>query len=148
MKVVVDTNIVFSAILNTNSRIANLLIQSPSKINFYTTDQLLDEINKHSDKLIKLSGYSKEELQRLIFLLTKRISFISRLLISEESYQFAETLTSDIDEDDIEFVALTHQIGGKLWSGDKKLLAGLEKKGWRDFTTVGELWELRTKFES
>lgn len=70
------------------------------------------------------------------------------MLISEESYQFAETLTSDIDEDDIEFVALTHQIGGRLWSGDKKLLAGLEKKGWRDFITVGELWELRTKFES
>ena len=110
MKVVVDTNIVFSAILNTNRRIANLLIQSPSKINFYTTDQLLDEINKHSDKLIKLSGYSKEELQRLIFLLTKRISFISRLLISEESYQFAETLTSDIDEDDIEFVAKAEKL--------------------------------------
>ncbi|MBD3750124.1 MAG: hypothetical protein IE931_11580 [Sphingobacteriales bacterium] len=47
MRIVVDTNIVFSAILNTNSQIAKILLQPRSKLNFYATQHLLSEINEH-----------------------------------------------------------------------------------------------------
>lgn len=60
MKIVVDTNIVFSAVLNTNSRIANILLQSGMFLHFYTTDLLLAEISDHKQKLQKISGLSKE----------------------------------------------------------------------------------------
>ena len=36
MKVVVDTNIVFSTLLNTNGRLANLLLQPHPLVRFYT----------------------------------------------------------------------------------------------------------------
>ena len=40
MRIVVDTNIAFSAILNTNSLIARVILQPKSKIHFYSTDLL------------------------------------------------------------------------------------------------------------
>ncbi len=36
MRVVVDTNIAFSAILNSNSRISKIILQPKSKLNFQT----------------------------------------------------------------------------------------------------------------
>ncbi len=47
MRIVVDTNIVFSAILNTNSKISKIILQPKSKLNFYSTDQLQNEIAEH-----------------------------------------------------------------------------------------------------
>jgi predicted nucleic acid-binding protein len=61
MRIVVDTNIVFSAILNTNSKIGKILLHPGRRFNFYSTQQLLNEIEEHRVKLILLSGYSENE---------------------------------------------------------------------------------------
>ena len=47
MKIIVDTNIVFSAILNTESKIGNLLIDSEKQFQFFTTDYLRFELNNY-----------------------------------------------------------------------------------------------------
>lgn len=139
MRIVVDTNIVFSAILNTDNKIAQVLLQHKSNLNFYSTEQLLSEIKEHTDKLKKLSGYSDNELGRVIELITKRIRFINVKLISAESYRIAESLAQDVDIDDTEFIALTEHLKAKLWSGDKELQKGLKKKGWEKFIFTSEL---------
>ncbi|WP_181304006.1 PIN domain-containing protein [Rufibacter sp. XAAS-G3-1] len=77
MRIVVDTNIAFSAILNTNSRIARIFLQPKSRLNFYATEQLLTEIEEHKDKLKKISHYSDAELQRAVSIITRRIRFIN-----------------------------------------------------------------------
>lgn len=130
MRIVVDTNIAFSAILNTNSRIASILLQPKSRLNFYSTEQLFTEIEEHKDKLKKISKYSDLELHRAVLIITSRIRFINVKLIPKEIYQKAEALTKDVDIDDTEFVALTEHAKAKLWSGDKELLEGLRKKKW------------------
>lgn len=142
MRIVVDTNIVFSAILNTNSQFSRILLQPKSRCNFYSTLQLLREIHEHADKLIELSGYSSQDLERLIQLITGKIRFINPELISRQAYFLAESLTLGVDIDDTEFVALTEHLKGRLWSGDKKLQAGLTKKGWTRFITTSELLKL------
>ena len=142
MKVVVDTNIVFSAILNTNSRISKLLIQPPRQLNFFSTKQLLIEIERHRSKLIKLSSYSDLELSRVIILTTSKINFISVQSIPKEIYQQTELLTANVDMDDTEFVALTEHLNVKLWTGDKVLINGLSKKGWNKFISTNELFEI------
>ena len=141
MRIVVDTNIAFSAILNTNSKISRILLQPKSRLNFYSTEQLSNEIAEHKEKIKKISNYSDYELDRIITLITNKIRFINLRLISKESYELAESLTQDIDIDDTEFVALTEHIKGKLWSGDKELQKGLNKKGWKKFISTEDLFE-------
>ncbi|MEZ5026468.1 MAG: hypothetical protein R2739_07805 [Chitinophagales bacterium] len=41
MRIVIDTNIAFSAILNTNTKIGRILFQPKSGLNFYSTETLL-----------------------------------------------------------------------------------------------------------
>lgn len=106
MRIVVDTNIVFSAILNTDNQLAKILLQPKSRLDFYSTDQLFSELEKHKRKIKKLSGYSDEELEKVIQLITKRIRFINIKLIPKEANVKAEILTKDVDIDDTEFVAL------------------------------------------
>jgi len=145
MRIVIDTNIAFSAILNTNSKLARIIVQPKNRLNFYSTEQLLAEIEQHKNKLKALTDYSDVELERIINLITSKIRFINVRLISKELYLHAESLTNDIDIDDTEFVALTEQIKGKLWSGDKELKNGLIKKGWNKFVTTEELFQKTVK---
>jgi len=52
----------------------------------------------------------------------------------------AVDLVADIDENDALFVALTNHIKGKLWTGDKKLIAGLKKKRYHKTTSTNDLY--------
>ena len=128
MRIVVDTNIVFSAILNTNSKIARIILQPKTKFNFYSTKQLLHEIDEQKSKLKKISSYTETEFQIVKSILVNRIKFINVEFIPKITFQNTLHLISDIDIDDTEFVALTEHIKGLLWTGDKELLFGLKKK--------------------
>ncbi|MBA7545945.1 hypothetical protein ES705_38327 [subsurface metagenome] len=145
MRIVIDTNIVFSAVLNTNSKIARIILQPKTRFNFYSTEQLLSEIQEHKGKIKKLTEYSDYELERIISLITNRIRFINVKLIPKSVYDRTEILTNDIDEDDCEFVALTDHIKGRLWSGDKELRKGLLKKKWKKCISTEELFEIMIK---
>lgn len=142
MRIVVDTNIVFSALLNTNSNISQIILQPKTRLNFYSTDRLLYEINLHRDKILSLTGYSISELDRLINILTSHIRFLNINLIPNDIYYNCQILTQDVDIDDCEFVALTEHIKGKLWSGDKVLIKGLEHKNWKKFVRTDDLYKL------
>jgi predicted nucleic acid-binding protein len=145
MRIVVDTNIAFSAILNTNSKIARILLQPKTSFNFYSTEHLLNEIHDHKDKIQELTDYSDSELDRMITLITNKIRFINVLLIPKIIYDNADKLTNDIDADDCEFIALTDHIKGRFWSGDKELRKGLIKKNWDKFILTNELFEIMIK---
>ena len=131
MRIIVDTNIVFSAILNSNSKIARIIFQPKTSLNFYSTTKLLEEIKEHKIKIKAITKLSDEELDRIITLITNKIRFINYNLIPIEIYNYAEELTRDIDIDDTEFVALTEHIKGKF--------KGLQKKNWNKFINIDEL---------
>ena len=145
MRIVVDSNIAFSAILNSNSKIARIILQPKSRLNFYTTDQLLEEIEKYKYKLKSISGYTDEELNRSISLITNKFRFINIRLIPLDIFLKAEILTRDIDIDDTEFVALAEHAKAKLWTGDKKLIQGLLVKGWKKAVSTDKLLILTTQ---
>jgi len=83
VKIVVDTNIVFSGILNSSSRIGRLLLTSKSHFEFYSCDFLRSELLKHRKKLLKLTGLSEPEVIELQNLVTQNITFINEALIPE-----------------------------------------------------------------
>ena len=55
MNIVVDTNIIFSAILNTKGTIGDLIFNSPPDFIFISPEFMRDEIFKHYEKLLILS---------------------------------------------------------------------------------------------
>jgi predicted nucleic acid-binding protein len=62
MKVVVDTNIIFSALLKANSPIADILLNPHEDIDFYAPELLKEELALYTDKIRKYSKLSTEQL--------------------------------------------------------------------------------------
>lgn len=141
MKIIVDSNIVFSAILNSQGKIGQLIINGSKFFKFYTVGLLKDEIEEHKDKILKISGFSKEQFIKSYQTITKRIIFVDAILISDKDLTKAIDLVAEIDENDALFVALTNHLNGKLWTGDKKLIMGLKKKRYSKTITTNELYE-------
>jgi len=141
MKVVVDTNIVFSAILNSQSWIGQAILHSDKSTRFYSPKFLQFEIQKHFDKIKNLTRLPDTEIYELIDALYTKIHFISEELIPKNTLLLADKLTNDIDFDDVMFVALTIHLNCKLWTGDKVLMNALRQKGFKKFVTNQFIFE-------
>ena len=139
MKIIVDTNIVFSAILNSNSRIGKILLNSKEHFQFFSCNYLRIEIQRHRNKLLKLTKLSEDKLSELQELITQHITFIDERLIPQDLLIKTETQLKAIDPDDTVFVALTKHLEGKLWTGDLQLYNGLKAKRFKDIILTSEL---------
>lgn len=148
MRFIVDANMVFSGILNTNGKISDLLINSVNFFDFIAPDFLRSEIRNHYPKLIKISGLTIEEIQEAEFQIYKDIIFISEEQIKLSNWIAAEALVADVDPKDTHYIAYSKQFQCKIWSGDKALMKGLSKKGVSDFITTDELFKLREQKRS
>jgi len=144
MKIIVDTNIVFSALLNTDSHIASILFNPTTSGSFYSLDYLIHEIENRRDKLVKYSKLTESQLAVAMTSVYGRISFISTDLISPTNWKKAYRLCHDIDEDDTPFLALTLHLDGILWTGDRKLSEGLSQKGFTELTSTEPISETIT----
>ena len=129
MKIVVDTNIIFSGLLSPSGIISDLLLNSSGEFEFYSPTFVLDELNNHRDKLLNLTGFSEKDLDFLQLTIFKKINLIDLDSIKESTFKKAHELTCDVDEFDIPFIALALELESPLWTGDKKLKKGLSKKG-------------------
>lgn len=147
MKVIVDANIVFSAILNTKGKIADILINSTGLIRFTAPDFLRIEIRKHHDRLAKISGMDVEHILESEFLVCRDIIFISEEQVSAPHWQTAFELVKNIDEKDAPYVAFSNHFNQKIWSGDKQLIKGLAKKKFENFTTTDQLYAFREELK-
>jgi predicted nucleic acid-binding protein len=143
MKVIVDTNIIFSALLNTNGTIGDLIFNSDEVFEFYSCHYMQYEIEKHWHRLKKISKLSDEQLTEAYMKILSKIQMINEELIPEKTWLFAEALVKDIDIDDVDFIALTKHIKGYLWTGDKELYNGLKKKKYTKVYNTSEMMQLR-----
>lgn len=143
MKIVVDTNILFSAILNTNGKIGDLLLNSDDVFQFYSPVYATDELKVHHDKLEKLSKLSFDEIETIKVLLFKHIRFVNSAIIPLDIWLYAENTMSDIDPNDTEFLALAEYIDCFIWTGDKKQHNKLLAKNIRKTILSTDLWDLR-----
>ena len=135
MKIVVDTNIVFSAILNTQSQIGQLLIDGSCYFKFYSIGLLKEEIFNHKSKILELTNFSEENFTSLYNLILSKISFVDEILLSNDELIKALDLVAEIDENDTLFVALNNNLNSKLWTGDKKLIKGLVRRNYKKIIT-------------
>lgn len=93
MKIVIDTNIIFSAILNTNGKIGDLLLNSGDVLGCFSilfTWFYKRGIEEHHDKLEKLSNLSFGDIESIKALLFKHIRFIISAIIPIAVWEYAE----------------------------------------------------------
>ncbi len=147
MKIIVDTNIVFSAILNSNSRIGKILLNSKQHFQFFSCNYLRVEIQRHRKKLLKLTKLTDADLSELEELITQNIAFIDERLIPNELLIKTETQLKTIDPNDTVFVALAKHLGGKLWTGDMQLYNGLKAKRFKYIILTSDLSLLLNELE-
>ncbi len=129
--VVVDTNLIFSALIPKASKIREILFES--SLTFYSPNFLITEIYTHKDKLLKSSKLTDSEFYLYFNGIIERITFVPTDFIGKESRQKAYNLCKDIDIKDTPFIALAIELGIPIWTGDKKLKDGLRLKGYQDF---------------
>ena len=139
-KIIIDTNILFSALLNTDSRIGQILINGKRYYNFYAPEYIREEIIEHKDKIKTIAKLSDDDFIELYELILRNITILNHTLIPTNIYKKAENLCETIDMDDTIFVAVAEFTRGKLWTGDKKLLNGLSEKGYKRLIKTEEIY--------
>jgi predicted nucleic acid-binding protein len=110
--VIVDTNILFSALLRRNSRLRERLALGPAK--FHAPQFVVVELFKHKERIADLSELTGDELME------------------------ARRLCAGIDLKDTPFMALTLHLDGVLWTVDAELRDGLSARGFSHFFSIPE----------
>jgi predicted nucleic acid-binding protein len=101
MRLVVDSNIIFAAIIK-DSTTRRLLLTLDDELFFPAI--ILDEFEKHKNELARKSGLNTEEAERLLHRLTARMVLIK----TEELLSYREqaiAIIREIDIDDTLFIA-------------------------------------------
>ncbi|MCX6249674.1 MAG: PIN domain-containing protein [Bacteroidetes bacterium] len=102
MRIIVDANIIFSAILSTDGKIGDILLNSHNVFEFISPHFLKEEIRKYYKKIIRISGYSSSELLDIEDKVYKPISFISEVHIPLSIRISSEHLVKEIDPKDVQ----------------------------------------------
>ena len=144
MKVVVDTNVIFSALLNSNSTIGDVLFNSAQHFEFYSCNYMRYEILKHWEKLKRISRLSEVQLLISYTQTIAKLKFINEEIIPVKIWLDAEQLTKEIDVDDTDFVALAKFLDAKLWTGDRMLYEGLLKLNFNNVLNTSQLLSIRS----
>ncbi len=131
MKIIIDTNIIFSGLLNTNGKIGDLIFNSTGVLSFYSCTYMRLEIDKHWKKLKSISALGDNELEESRFRIFSKVIFINEELIPQKTWLASEKLVAGIDIDDIDFIALTKHLKGHLWTGIKALYYHLKKQSFK-----------------
>lgn len=139
MRLVVDTNIVISALLNPDGVVGSLLLKDAKDMEKLTCQFLYVEIFDKKTKILSISKLEEDDFLSLLYFVIKQIEFISENQIETKNWEQAVELVKGIDDKDVAFVALTLQTNALLWTGDKKLYNGLRSKGFQSVITTQEL---------
>ena len=116
MKLVIDSNVIFSAIISPRGRTAELIFVEDLEL--FSARTLEREILDHKEEIIKKASISRVDFELLHELLLSKICFIE----DEELFGFiqrAGEICPDKTDEAFFAVCLTKNL--PLWSNDKKL---------------------------
>lgn len=137
MRVVVDSNIIFSALISGKEVYLDIFKQN----DVYIPDIVFSELNRYELRLIQKTKLMHTKFNNFIRMLFEEVIVIPKFAISEENWQKAYIICKDIDEKDTPFVALSLELQIPLWTNDRKLLTGVKGKGFDNIVTSEQLFE-------
>lgn len=116
MRLILDINIIISALIKENS-IIRFLLNLPY-LEFFLPDYAIKELKKNEEIILKKSNLDKEELRTLLKLLLSKVKIIEEKTFSLY-YKTAERIIGKIDEKDIPYIALALAIDNDgIWTSD------------------------------
>lgn len=120
MRLVVDTNILISALISDSSVVYNIL-RNPL-ITFYIPDFGIAEVERYRETILKKlkrkSGFNKVDLDYAILILMRNIKIVP-FEYYQNNYKYAYNVMKDIDAKDTTFIALALTLKCSVWSNDK-----------------------------
>jgi predicted nucleic acid-binding protein len=129
MKIVLDTNILFSILIKPTGKTYQLFDALSDNHVLFIGVRTLSELDNHNQKILRLSRLSESEIISLKQSLLNRVQIIYDISLTLVVVKLAYDLVKDIDIDDAVFVATTIHLDAILWSSDKPLKDGLIAKG-------------------
>ena len=136
MKVILDTNILISALIK-DSITRRIIFESG--LNFYYPEISLNELHKHTNLILKKSNMGKKDLDLLLNRLLNYIRLIPEHRIVN-CLNEANILLGHIDHDDVVFIAAALISNAAIWSDDKHFQ---KQKSIKIFTTKDMIEELK-----
>lgn len=116
MDLVIDANIIFSALIAGHGKTHELLFNNT--IQLFTPEYVNEEIKKHKHEIIQKTNLSAEELDLALSIIFSRITIIPSQEIGKNQI-IAKKISPD--PDDSEYFALAIKLKCPIWSNDKKL---------------------------
>ena len=141
MDLVIDSNIFISGLITPNGTISKLILNDLAKSRIVCPEFLFEELIGKFNKIKKITKLTDYQLNDLVYRFVKRIDFIALDLIEFRYQKNAYELVKKVDKKDLLFVALSLQTGYPLWTGDKKLIAGLKKNGFHNTIETSEIYK-------
>lgn len=137
MKIVMDSNILFSALISGKELYINIF----KTLQIFVPDFIFVEISKYEERIIKKIK-APDEFSFFIRDLFSQITVIPKLGISKQNYKKALSLCENIDPKDTPYLSLSIELNIPLWTNDKKLINGLFDKGYKKIITTEEIFKL------
>ncbi len=141
MKIIVDTNIIFSAIISYPSRLSNFLL-NPSPHSLFSPSYLMEELKDKIPLLAEIKEVSEKEIKRAIQIFTSRIEIISDATIPLHTFLKALDFVKGVDSLDVNFVALALEMPETvILMRDKPLYEVLTLRGFNRVISTQELFK-------
>ena len=114
MKLVLDSNIIFSALIR-KSTTRNIILSDVFEL--HAPEYIFAEITKHKELLLRKSKMTESDFNALLLLLQKHVHFVSKENYNEKMVM-AEDILREIDITDSPFLALAMALNCSIWSND------------------------------
>ena len=118
MKIVIDSNILFSALIK-DSITRRIILDYENQ--FLFPSYIFEEMEIHKTELITKSKMKEKDFEELLSLLLRKVIIIPNEVLlhyKNDAYQ----IIKDIDPDDVTFIACALAFtDSAIWSDDKKL---------------------------
>ncbi|MBI3032392.1 hypothetical protein HYY69_02865 [Candidatus Woesearchaeota archaeon] len=137
MKIIVDTNIIISALIRESITRQIITHNTSQSIEFLTINFSNEEIQKYKQYILDKAKINEDEFELILGLIKQRLTIIQdsilRLKIKE-----ARKIMDHIDPKDTIFIAGALAIDGEIWSNDEHFKKQQKIKVW----TTKEIVEL------
>src|SRR3989338_6637186 len=116
MKIILDVNVILSALIR-DSTTRKIILNF--EFDFYFPEPSLHKIRKYKDYILKKSGLTEEEYNKIMATLFKYIKLVPTEEI-EKNWDKAKKIIEHIDKEDVIFIATALSISDSvIWSDDR-----------------------------